>query len=371
MFTSQALLCQTKIDTQDFTSFLQQTGYIHQERSGVYHLNTLGHLALQRIERRAQLVMENNGCCQWLMSALQSQANWDKTGRAADYGDELMSVRLRNGQTMRLAATAEEQITAAVVGALKGRHANHWFYQINTKWRDEMRARNGLVRAREFRMLDAYSFDNTIDAMMERFEKGKRALLELLHELGCCTRVVPSDCGEIGGLMSEEIQVQTSLEEEGWLEVGHCFALGQKYSQAFGLKLANVQNAWMSCHGLGTTRLLAVLLNARKTGTKLVGDENFCVVDNVVVCLSKNQEAFERTHHLYQHLKDIGETVVWEDRFERAGQLLAASEMLGARTRWVVSARLGQAVETTQLATGETTVVRCEDVFSGRQNVLK
>lgn len=356
MRTSQCLLAESKVLATDFTDFLQQAGYINKESSGVYHYSTLGQLALQRLEQRVQQMM-NAECTQWHMSLLQHQENWDKTGRAAAYGDELMSVQLRSGQVMRLAATAEEQITNAVSRHLKGRNVHHWFYQINTKWRDEVRVRGGLVRAREFRMLDAYSFDDTHQAMMARYEKGKEIVLAILHSLGCVTRIVHSDCGEIGGMMSEEIQVQTSLEDNQWLEVGHCFALGQKYAQAFDFTNANKEYVWMSCHGLGTSRLLAVLLNARRNNLQLLGDDQFSVVDDVLVCIGKSEETHTKAHKLYNVLRAQGRCVLWEDRFQRAGQALTVSEMLGARNRWVVSDRLqGDQVEF--LAFGEDAVVK-------------
>lgn len=357
MRSSQYILADSKVLATDFTEFLQQAGYINKESSGVYHYSTLGQLALQRLEQRAVETMNKAGCCQWQMSLLQHQDNWDKTGRSSDYGEELMSVKLRNGQTMRLAATAEEQITNTVARHLNGRSVNHWFYQINTKWRDEIRVRNGLVRAKEFRMLDAYSFDDSEQAMMQRYEKGKDVLLNILHSLGCTVRVVQSDCGEIGGLMSEEIQVQTTLEDDGWLEVGHCFALGQKYSQAFEFTNSTKEHVWMSCHGLGTSRLLAVVLNARKNNVQLLGDDHFSVIDDVLVCIGKNEETHQKAQKLYSSLIAQGRSVIWEDRFNRAGQALTVSEMLGARNRWVISDRLeGNTVEF--LKFGETAEVK-------------
>lgn len=354
MRTSSSILAVAKTDATDLTTFLQQNGYLNKEASGIYHLSTLGSLALSRLEELVHHEMEESECVQWQMSLLQHQENWDKTGRSNDYGDELMSVRLRSGQVMRLAATAEEQITNAVCNHLNHRHVNHWFYQINTKWRDELRARAGLLRAREFRMLDAYSFDETEEAMMKHYEKGKQTLLNVLEKLGCVTRVVASDCGEIGGLMSEEIQVQTSLDETGWLEVGHCFALGQKYSKAFSFVSAQNNFVWMSCHGLGTTRLLAVLLNARHKGMQLLGDSAFSVVDDVVVCIGTKEETLQNANLVYNKLKKAGRKVLWEDRYKRAGQLLAVSEMLGAANRWIISDRMEEGMVEHTVFGGET-----------------
>lgn len=342
MRSSQSLLSFSKIEDTDFTSFLQQVGYIHKESSGVFHLSTLGILALQKLEKIIRHSFNHHDCTEWQLSLLQSQEHWDITQRDKAYGEELMAVKLRNKKIMRLAATAEEQITAAVSQQLSGRSLQYWFYQINTKWRDEIRVRAGLIRSKEFKMLDAYSFDNNEEAMLIRYNKGKKAIIEILEQLGCTYRIVSSDCGEIGGTMSEEIQVKTSLEESEWLEVAHCFTLGQTYSKAFNLKNNLGEHAWMTCHGLGVTRLLAVLLHERKNGLQILGDKHFHVIDHVIVAIGKNKTTAEKAERLYHILKATGDSVLWEDRFDRAGQALTASEMVGAQKRWIVSDRMDE-----------------------------
>ena len=358
MLASKSLLAYTRLDdTSELTQFLIQAGFLMKEASGVYNYTTLGVLALRSLESRLHACLQEHGLVEWSLSNLQSQDNWDKTGRAANYGDELMSVRLRSGQAMRLSATAEEQITAAVMHHLNGRHVDHHFYQVGQKWRDEIRARGGLLRGREFRMMDAYHFAQQSHRMFEANAHVRDALKGFLESLGCSVRVVEADCGEIGGLMSEELQVETSLDETGWLEVGHCFALGQKYAQAFGFKGVTGEHVWMSCQGLGTSRLLAVLLHARRSGRKLWGDRQFSVLDDVIVAIGKNESTKARALALHDAMQKAGRRVLFDDRFERAGQQLTSSEALGARRRWVVSDRLGESLELTWLETGEQQVM--------------
>lgn len=359
MYASRSILAQTRLDANsDLTSFLTHAGFIAQEGSGFFSYHGLGCLALDHLEARAHAAMASAGVVQWKLSHLQQQTVWEKTGRADEYGEELMSVRLRSGQVMRLTATAEEQVVSAVLHSLKGRFHDFHLYQLSTKWRDEIRARGGLLRGREFRMLDAYHFAQTSELMIQRNERVRNALVDFVSSLGCQVRLVDADCGEIGGLSSQEIQVATDLDESGWLEVGHCFALGQRYSQAFGLTNSEGAHSWMSCQGLGTSRLLAVLLHARRNGIKLWGDEHFAVIDDVVLAIGKEQATHDRARKVYEKLLSQGRRVVFDDRFARAGQQLTSSESLGARTRWVLSDRLGSgAVEREVLATGEKHIV--------------
>ena len=159
MYASTAVLSQSRLtQATDLTDFLVQAGFVVQESSGFFSYAALGALALERLERRLCDVARAAGLARWQLSNLQQQSHWDVTGRDRDYGDELMAVTLRSGQRMRLSATAEEQVTAAVAGHLRGRAMNVHLYQIGNKWRDEVRARGGLLRGREFRMFDAYQF---------------------------------------------------------------------------------------------------------------------------------------------------------------------------------------------------------------------
>lgn len=363
MYTSQTVLAQTRLEEKaDLTNFLIQAGFIHQEGSGFFSYQGLGMMALDHLETRLHRLMLSSGIVRWKMCHLQQQSFWDQTGRDIDYGEELMSVRLRSGHTMRLSATAEEQVVASVLHHLKGRHNDFHMYQLGTKWRDEIRARGGLLRGREFRMFDAYHFAQSEEMMLLRNAQLRDTLVLFLQTLGCTVRVVDADCGEIGGLMSQEIQVETDLSEDGWLEVGHCFALGQTYTKAFGLTTNTGEHTWMSCQGLGTSRLLAVLLNARRHGVKLFGDKHFSVIDDVVLSIGKEDSTRMRAEKVYEHLKKKGRRVMFDNRFARAGQQLTSSESLGACTRFVLSDRLGDnCLEMEELKSGHKTIVSLDD----------
>ena len=341
MRTSTTLLAFNRVDQQaDTTTMLLQAGYMGQEASGLFSLTTLGWMALRRLERQLERALEDAGAGGVMLSHLQSQQDlWAVTGRHDAYGEELMSVRLRSGHIMRLTATAEEQIVRMAHRYSQGRAASHWWYQIGTKWRDETRARAGLVRAREFRMMDSYAVHETIDGAAAQYERARDVLVAFLTGLGLEVRVVAADCGEIGGSTSEEIQVATTIDGGEWLEVGHCFMLGSTYTNAFSWTGGSGQGLQMSCHGLGTTRVLAVVLDRMRRGGTIVGGAQCAVGDAVVVAWEADARVQERAEEVYRRLRGLGLDVIWEDRFQRAGQALTASELLGARQRFVVSAR--------------------------------
>lgn len=349
--------------SKDFTEDLIASGYIHQEASGVFNLTALGTIGLRRLEEKLQNSLKEGDVSEWMLSSLQNENNWEKTGRSDVYGQELMSVCLRSKKHMRLSATAEEQITN-IMSALQNQKVNHFVYQLGTKWRDEIRARGGLLRGREFRMMDAYSFGETKEDMLKSYQKGKAVLSEFLKTMGCEIRVVQSDTGEIGGLMSEEIQVKTDLDETGWMEVGHSFALGQKYSSSFDLKSRNGEHVWMSCHGLGTTRLLALLLKARRGDQGFFGDEHFSLFDDVIVVLSQSEKIHQAAENLYRKLAKQNRSVLFEDRYTRAGQLLFASEQVCACRRVLFSDRLGfSSAEVYEFDKKENSVVNLESLL--------
>jgi prolyl-tRNA synthetase len=209
---------------------------------------------------------------------MQEQALWDATGRDADYGAELYALADRRGKRMRLAATAEEAATRAAAEHAQNGARSMWAYQIGAKWRDETRARGALARAREFSMLDAYSFCSTLAEAREIHEACLQSWQSEISELGLHARAQSADCGEVGGLESVEIEIESKElgDAEGKLELAHLFLLGTRYSEAFGLRAKDGAFMQTGCQGVGMSRLLMALLETRRTATGFYGDEAAC-----------------------------------------------------------------------------------------------
>ena len=191
MKTQNTLLAFSRVrDDADFWQFLTHAGYLYSDTSGFYSLGTLGVLALERLEKTIDNALQKSGYGKIMLSLMQKESLWEQTGRAEDYGKELIGVTLQSGQKMRMSATAEEQITSLLKHYFQGREASHGLYQIGTKWRDELRARGGLLRAREFRMMDLYLFHETDQLMKYHYELAKNTVF--LEFSFCSSKFDPS-----------------------------------------------------------------------------------------------------------------------------------------------------------------------------------
>lgn len=319
-----------------------RAGIWRQASSGFWELDAFGAEALSRLEARQRGLMSRLGSHQARFSLLQEQELWDATGRDKDYGEELYGLVDRRGRRMRLAATAEEAATrAATEHAQAGGARSMWCHQIGDKWRDETRARGGLSRSREFRMLDAYSFCQNIDEARDIHQATLAAWLSELEALGLSVEARQADCGEVGGLESVEIVARSEAfgDERGELELAHLFLLGDRYSRAFGLRGKDGSFMQMGCQGLGTTRLLAALCESRRRDTGFFGDEAFHARLFWVCALDFQADQAART--LAMALMEAGGgDAILDDRDLAAGRKLREAEMGLCAHRLVSSRRL-------------------------------
>ena len=326
-----------------------QCGLIRQRGSGFWELDCFGSALAEKINRRLSKTMAGMGCHSVRFGLMQEQSLWDATGRHLDYGQELFSLNDRRGKQFRLAATAEEAATCAAK-----MHSNHgardmWCYQIGAKWRDETRARGALARAREFEMLDAYSFCHSIDEAKRIHELSLDAFQKTLLALGVACRAEPAGCGEVGGLESVELVCKSKElgDGDGNLELAHLFLLGDRYSKAFDLRGRTGEFLQMGCQGVGTTRLLMALLESRRCATGFFGNEAACSHLFWISALDyqRNQSTRSAAEELCSH---AGYDGILDDRDESAGRKLRDAEGCMAAYRIVVSAR--------SLATGKVEV---------------
>ena len=327
-----------RLSLQDLAA---KAGVFHQDCSGVYSLLALGVQAQMALEQRLRGQMNQAGAVEIRLALLQDKALWEATGREADYEGELLSTTTRTGQTFALSATAEEHITSVAKALFQGRQVDQWAYQIGTKWRDEIRCRAGLVRAREFTMMDAYRFATTQEQVEQTHADARQAFLAFFSSLGMECQVVAADCGAVGGLASEEFHVASALGgREDALEVGHSFVLGDRYSKAFGLVDHQRHHVWMGCQGIGISRTLMAWLEQHRDERGFWGDDHFSLMDTSVVVLNQHKDGvLEHALNLARSLEAGGVSVVVDDRQERAGRKLADSELMGVRRRIVVSER--------------------------------
>lgn len=332
----------------ELIDLMRKSCIVHQDSSGIYSWLSLGVILRRKIESIIQEEMENIGFSQIELSILQEQKLWEKTNRINAYGGELFQLRNRKNNTFILGATCEESITNIVINHYnKSSNINISVYQIGNKYRDELRARSGLVRSKEFVMKDGYSFCNTEIELENIYQNVKQAYCNIFNKLGLSYTIVKTDNGEIGGKYSEEFHCVSSLgegEDEKTLEIAHIFNLGQEYSTKMGLVNNLNENLYMGCFGIGVSRLMMALLEQQRDKFGFWGNDNFYTYDLVisVIDYEKNKDF---ANQIYLYAKSKGLSVLLDDRNIQAGKKMADSELIGIKKRLIIS---NQAIEKNQ-----------------------
>src|SRR5690349_17757982 len=203
---------------------LLRAGLIRKLTGGLYTFMPLGVRVLRKIEQIVREEMDRAGALEVLMPALQPPEIWRQTGRYEIMKDVLFKAQDRAKKEWVLGPTHEEVITTLVAGEISSyRQMPKNFYQIQTKFRDEIRPRFGLMRAKEFTMKDAYSFDATDELAQESYRRMYDAYARIFQRCGLKTIAVEADTGVMGGKFSHEFMVPA---ETGENEVVYCEACG-------------------------------------------------------------------------------------------------------------------------------------------------
>ena len=201
---------------------LVRAGYIRKLTSGVYNYLPLMWRVLKKIENIVREEMDAAGAQELLMPFVQPKELWEESGRWEVYGKELMRLRDRHNREMCLGPTHEEIITSIARDGLKSyKQLPVNLYQIQSKFRDEVRPRFGLLRGREFIMKDAYSFDMTQEGLEKEYANMAQAYTKIFKRCGLNTKMVQSDSGAIGGSVSHEFMVITDTDA-GENDVFYC-----------------------------------------------------------------------------------------------------------------------------------------------------
>jgi prolyl-tRNA synthetase len=183
--------------------------------SGLYNWTPLGLRVLRKIENIVRQEMDKAGCLEMVMPTIQPAALWQETGRWDKYGALLLKIKDRAGRDFCFGPTHEEVITDFARKEIKSyKQLPITFYQIQTKFRDEIRPRFGVMRAREFLMKDAYSFHLSMDCLQETYGKIHQAYCNIFERIGLTYRPVEADSGEIGGTGSHEFHVLADSGED-------------------------------------------------------------------------------------------------------------------------------------------------------------
>ncbi|EKD91417.1 MAG: hypothetical protein ACD_30C00010G0003 [uncultured bacterium] len=197
---------------------LYRGGFIRESAAGRYYLLPLGIRVHQKIQKIIKEEMDKTGAQEMVTPVLHPKELWKETNRTSSVGFELMSIKDRNEMEFVLGGTAEEMLVDLVRKfKLSYRDLPFNLYQFSTKFRDELRARGGLLRLREFMMKDAYSFDATEGDFKTEYEKMSKTYTEIFNRMGLKTIIVESDNGYIGGEYCHEFVVESEVGESRFL----------------------------------------------------------------------------------------------------------------------------------------------------------
>lgn len=361
---------------------LEQAGYVDKLMAGVYNYLPLGLRVLRNIENVVREEMNAIGGQEVLMGMLHPKAIWEQTG-GWDKIDVLFKIQSRTEKEYALGQSEEEVVTPLVMNRIKTyKELPIAVYQIHWKFRDELRAKSGVMRGREFLMKDMYSFHVDQADFEKYYQVAKEAYLKIYNRLGLTAKVTEASGGSFSEKISYEFMVLTDAGEDDILycdacdfcvnadiakvkegdscsscgksklvaakasEVGNVFDLGQKYGKDFELPFVDEENnrkfPVMGCYGIGITRLLGVIVEKFNDEKGIIWPEDLAPFKVHLVSLAgaKTPEIKEQADKIYADLQQAGVEVLYDDREgASAGEKFADSDLIGIPYRLVVSAK--------------------------------
>ncbi len=358
-------------------------GYIHQTGAGIYTYSPLGFKVLQNIENIIREELDHVGCQEMNMPVVSPLSLWKETGR--ENIDVLLKFKTRAGIDAVINPTHEEIITDYVRSILQSYKQlplspnSLCLYQIQTKYRDELRARAGLIRCREFMMKDAYSFHTTWEDLNEFYNILLNSYHKIYKKLGLKNVVdILAPTGDMGGKISHEFQminetgedtiyicescdyrankeVLTDKEADDILicpkcgktlnklrgiEVGNIFQLGDKYTKSMNVNYLDSegkkQTPIMGCYGIGVSRVFGCLLEQNNDETKIVFNMKVAPYKVHIISIGEG-EAVDLAKKLYNDLISAGIEVIIDTTNDRVGSKFANADLIGAPIRAIIS----------------------------------
>jgi len=391
-------------------SLMMRAGMVRQLASGIYSWLPLGFKVLENVKNIVRKHMDEAGCIELLMPCLQSSELWKKSGRYEAYGSETMRITDRHDNELLLGPTAEEVIASILQETIQSyRDVPKCFYNIQLKFRDEIRPRFGVMRSREFLMKDAYSFDIDKEHAIETYNKMYIAYIRAFREMG--VRVIPlnADNGVIGGSLSHEFHIiadtgesaiyydnrfdviaedtdinlhlmqslyaaaddehkpdecpipEENLVSNRGIEVGHIFYFGSKYSKAMGVSVNNDKGEEvpleMGSYGIGISRTVAGIIEAHHDEKGIVWPESVAPFKaSIVNLVPKSIECRSIAEKAYAMFAEKKVDVLYDDTDERAGHKFATHDLIGIPWQIIIGSKKAGAglVELKHRKTGET-----------------
>ncbi len=396
-----------------------RAGMVRQLAAGIYNWLPLGLMVLRNIENIIRDEMNKAGALEVLMPTLQPTELWKESGRYDALGKEMLRFPDRAERELLYSPTCEEVITDIVRNNFKSyRDAGKNLYQIQWKFRDEVRPRFGVMRGREFLMKDSYSFDMDYEAAKKTYNKMYDTYLNMFARMGLTAVPVRADSGAIGGDLSHEFHVVAEtgesavyydkafddirdgkvkmtteemrqlyaaadekhdpnaiapdrLREARGIEVGHIFYLGTKYSKALKATLpaANGEQVTleMGCYGVGVSRLVGAIIEASHDDNGIIWPESVAPFKVGLINLRVGDaKCDEMCSTLYGKLQAAGVSVLYDDTDERAGGKFASMDLIGLPWQIIIGPKGAEkgVVEMKNRKTGEKHEIGMDEALS-------
>jgi len=370
-----------------------RAGLIRQTAAGIYAWLPMGHRVLRKIEQIVREEQDRAGAIELLMPTMQSAELWRQSGRYDDYGAEMLRIKDRHDRDILFGPTAEEVITSLFRDAARSyRDLPRTLYNIQWKFRDEVRPRFGVMRGREFLMKDAYSFDMDEAGARHSYNRMFVAYLNTYARMGLRAIPMQADTGPIGGDLSHEFiilaptgesevfyhsnwekpaaltdvdfddvaalqqivsgytadyaatdekrdpareaQAGDALRHSRGIEVGHIFYFGTKYSKAMGVKIQASDGSevipQMGSYGIGVSRLVGAIIEASHDDAGIIWPESVAPYQAGLVNMRADDPACTAAaDDLYAKLQATGVDTLYDDRDERGGAKFATMDLIG------------------------------------------
>ena len=385
---------------------LTRAGYIDQLMAGVYSFLPLGFKVLKNIENIIRKNMQDIGGQELLLPVLQPKENWVKTGRIDALKDIIFRLKGNGDKEYVLGSTHEEVVTPlAKKMVFSHRDLPFSVFQIQTKFRDELRPKSGLLRVKEFLMKDLYSFHANQADLDKYYEVTAKAYQNIFKETGVSKityRTLASGgtfskysdefqtatnagediiyvCKKCGIGINKEIKAENptcpkcranEFEEKKAVEVGNIFKLGTKYSSTFDLKFtdkdAKDKPVLMGCYGIGLGRLMGAIVEASHDDKGIVWPKSVAPFLVHLIQIENTPKVKKAAEKLYKELQKQQIEVLYDDRQKNPGEKFAESDLLGIPYRMVVSEKTlkESAVELKERSKNTAKLVKISKVYT-------
>lgn len=353
---------------------LLRAGMVRMLMAGAYSYLPLGLKVLGNIEKIIREEMNACGASEVLLPALQPLELWQRTGRDKDIGEVMFKFIDRRGRKVCLGPTHEEIITELIKNHISSyKQLPLILYQVQTKFRDELRPRYGLIRGCEFIMKDAYSFDSEESGLDINYQAMYEAYNRIFKRCGLNILTPEADSGVMGGKVSHEFMVpakdgedlvlvcptckyakayndelecicpkcQGKLEKVNTIEVGHIFKLGTKYSVAMGANFLDangkLQPIIMGCYGIGVSRLISAVIEQNNDKDGIIWPSELAPYNLIILALDTTDKNInDLALKAYKDMQSARISVLLDDRDERAGVKFKDADLLGIPLQLII-----------------------------------